>query len=63
MIGNIISTAKIVAKYKQLQKLGKDANQYNSDKKIMEIVKVVIAASVLNKSNFEKSSESSVWFT
>ena len=32
-------------------------------KKIMEIVKVVIAASVLNKSNFEKRSESSFWFT
>ena len=31
--------------------------------KTMELVKVVIAASVLNISNFEKMSESSFWFT
>ena len=55
---------QIVAKYEQFQKLGKGCQMTQVCwKKTMELVKVVIAASVLNKSNFEKISESSFWFT
>lgn len=49
-----ISTAKIVAKQEQFQKLGRDAYLYNFLlKRTLELLEVVIAVSVLTQSYFE----------